>query len=214
MRRLLIGLLVVMGCIPILRAQEYSGVTGMIHVPTAEMATEGEARIGFFFLNQEFLPDTYQYEGEKFNTTNHFLAITPFPWIEIAYVCTILKGIDNDGHVGHNKKDRYFHLKVRPLKEGKHVMYRRNEFGFHLTYRYFTSDFNAKWRGIAAGITYRPSFARNLRATIEYTGDDINIGADCLLWKHLFLQATLQNGKHFTGGLCFKLNLLGKTHPD
>ena len=43
MRRLLIGLLVVMGCIPILRAQEYSGVTGMIHVPTAEMATEGEA---------------------------------------------------------------------------------------------------------------------------------------------------------------------------
>ena len=119
MRRLLIGLLVVMGCIPILRAQEYSGVTGMIHVPTAEMATEGEARIGFFFLNQEFLPDTYQYEGEKFNTTNHFLAITPFPWIEIAYVCTILKGIDNDGHVGHNKKDRYFHLKVRPLKEGK-----------------------------------------------------------------------------------------------
>ena len=165
-----------------------------------------------------------------------------------------MKGIDNDGHVGHNKKDRYFHLKVRPLKEGKwwpaiaigtqdpgskvnesyaegkypvndyfqnyyiaaskHVMYRRNEFGFHLTYRYFTSDFNAKWRGIAAGITYRPSFARNLRATIEYTGDDINIGADCLLWKHLFLQATLQNGKHFTGGLCFKLNLLGKTHPD
>ena len=45
-------------------------------------------------MNQEFLPDTYQYEGEKFNTTNHFLAITPFPWIEIAYVCTILKGID------------------------------------------------------------------------------------------------------------------------
>ena len=100
------------------------------------------------------------------------------------------------------------------IAASKHVMYRRNEFGFHLTYRYFTSDFNAKWRGIAAGITYRPSFARNLRATIEYTGDDINIGADCLLWKHLFLQATLQNGKHFTGGLCFKLNLLGKTHPD
>lgn len=77
MRRLLIGLLVVMGCIPILRAQEYSGVTGMIHVPTAEMATEGEARIGFFFLNQEFLPDTYQYEGEKFNTTNHFWPSPP-----------------------------------------------------------------------------------------------------------------------------------------
>ena len=86
MKKLLIGFLVMVCGNPALLAQEYSGVTGMIHVPTAEMATEGEARVGFFFLNKEFLPDTYQYEGEKFNTTNHFLAITPFSWIEIAYV--------------------------------------------------------------------------------------------------------------------------------
>lgn len=33
----------------VMQAQEYSGITGMIHVPTAEMATEGEARAGVFF---------------------------------------------------------------------------------------------------------------------------------------------------------------------
>lgn len=230
----------------VMQAQEYSGITGMIHVPTAEMATEGEARAGVFFLNQEFLPSNlfYQY-GHKHNTTNHFLAITPFSWLELAYVCTLYKGIDQYGEVGFSRKDRYFAVKVRPLKEGKwwpaiaigaqdpgrtmedpngdfayfqnfyiaatkHFAWKRHELGVHLAYRYYRSDFNVKWRGIAGGITYRPAFAKNLRAVVEYTGNDINIGVDYLLWRYFFLQASLQNGQYFTGGLCFKINLLGK----
>lgn len=63
------------------------------------------------------------------------------------------------------------------------------------------------WNGVVGGITYRPSFARNLRAIAEYTGNEINVGADYLLWKHLFLQATLQDGKYFSGGVCFCVNL-------
>lgn len=227
-----------------LSAQEYGGITGMIHVPTAEMAPEGEVRIGVFFLNGEFLPDRIAYQDTKYNTTNHFLAITPFSWIELSYVCTLLKGEDNKGKVGYNMKDRHFAVKVRPLKEGKwwpaiaigtqdpgrsvpdngdyayfqnfylaaskHLAWKGHEWGVHLAYRYYRSDFNAKWRGIAGGITYRPAFAKNFRAIVEYTGNDINIGVDCLLWRHLFLQASLQDGKHFTGGACFKINLLGK----
>lgn len=245
MKRLLWSLLLALGFLSLVRAQEYTGITGMIHVPTAEMATEGEARVGVFFLNREFLPDKINYQGEKYHTTDHFLAITPFPWIELAYVCTIEKGKDNDGHVGHNMKDRYFAVKVRPLKEGKywpavavgmqdpgrtvedehgdyayfqnfyavatkHFDFGRHELGVHLAYRYFRSDFNAKWRGVAGGVTYRPAFFRKLRLMAEYTGDDVNVGADCRLWRYLFLQASLQNGKYFTGGVCFKINLLGK----
>lgn len=245
MKRLLWSLLLALGFLSLVRAQEYTGITGMIHVPTAEMATEGEARVGVFFLNREFLPDKMNYQGEKYHTTDHFLAITPFPWIELAYVCTIEKGKDNDGHVGHNMKDRYFAVKVRPLKEGKywpavavgmqdpgrtvedehgdyayfqnfyavatkHFDFGRHELGVHLAYRYFRSDFNAKWRGVAGGVTYRPAFFRKLRLMAEYTGDDVNVGADCRLWRYLFLQASLQNGKYFTGGVCFKINLLGK----
>lgn len=238
----------ILGCCfmgQVLKAQEYSGITGLIHVPTAEMAPEGEARVGVFFLNQEFLPDRMSYLGQKYHTTNHFLAITPFPWIELAYVCTLEKGMDNHGDVGYNMKDRYFAVKLRPLKEGKwwpaiavgaqdpgrtigdsdgneaffqnfyvaaskHFAWKRHELGVHLAYRYYRSDFNAKWRGIAGGITYRPSFAKDLRAIVEYTGNDVNIGVDYLLWRYFFLQASLQNGKYFTGGLCFKINLLGK----
>ena len=238
----------ILGCCfmgQVLKAQEYSGITGLIHVPTAEMAPEGEARVGVFFLNLEFLPDNLNYRGQKYNTTNHFLAITPFPWIELAYVCTLEKGMDNHGDVGYNMKDRYLAVKLRPLKEGKwwpaiaigaqdpgrtiedahgdyayfqnfyvaaskHFVWKRHELGVHLAYRYYRSDFNAKWRGIAGGITYRPSFAKDLRAIVEYTGNDVNIGVDYLLWRYFFLQASLQNGKYFTGGLCFKINLLGK----
>ena len=100
-------------------AQEYSGITGMVHVPTAEMAPEGEARIGVFFLNREFTPDNLKCEGAKYHTADYFLAITPFPWIELSYTCTLMKGISNAGEVGYNMKDRYFSVKVRPLKEGK-----------------------------------------------------------------------------------------------
>lgn len=249
MKKASIFLLLLFLSVKSINAQEYTAITGMIHVPTAEMAPEGEARIGFFFLNGKFLPDTYQYKGGKYNTTNHFIGITPFPWIELSYVCTLLKS-DKYGHTGHHMKDRHLSVKARPLKEGKwwpavaigvqdlerkaqesyaegkypvnsyfqnyymaaskHFVWKRHELGVHLAYRYYTSDFNARLRGIAGGVTYRPAFAKNIRAMVEYTGDDVNIGVDCLLWNLLFLQASLQNGKYFTGGVCLKINLLGK----
>lgn len=224
------------------KAQEYDGTTGMIHVPTAEMAPEGEARVGVYFLNREFVSDEMRYKGEKYHTSTHFLAITPFPWVEVAYVCTLLKGGSNTGKVGYTMKDRHFSLRLRPLKEGKywpalvvgtqdpfktgeragmyfqnyyvaaskHLHKNRHEVGFHLTYRYYPQEGNAKWRGPVGGVTYRPAFAPNWRVMAEYTGSDANVGIDCLLWRYCFLQASLLNGKYFSGGICLKVNLLGR----
>lgn len=229
-----------------LTAQEYAGMTGMIHVPTAEMVPEGEARIGAYFLNAKFLPE--QIGRKDYHTSNHFLAVAPFSWIELSYVCTLLK---RNKDADFDMKDRSFNAKIRPLKEGKwwpavalgmqdighapsntelgtdgayfqnifmvaskHFVWKKHEWGIHLAYRYYTSDYNSRWRGIAGGITYRPAFARNLRAIVEYMGDDVNVGVDCLLWKHLFLQASLQNGNAFTGGVCFRVNLLGKRKKE
>lgn len=232
----------------LLCAQQYLGMSGLVHVPSAEMNRAGDARIGVHFLNKEFSPANMNY-----HTGTHYLSITPFSWIELAYTCTLLKGHkwnDESGKMGYYHKDRYFSVKVRPLKEGKwhpalavgtndpyshqgddshaaidgtgnnsryfgnfyvtatkHLLFKEHELGVHLVYRKFKRDFNAKWNGVAGGITYRPSFARNLRAIAEYTGDDINIGMDCLLWKHLLLQASLQDGKYFSGGVCFQMNL-------
>lgn len=226
-----------------LNAQEYSGITGMMHVPTAEMASAGTARVGVYFLPKEFLPDMINYKDEKYNTFNYVLAIAPFSWIELAYVCTITKGArgGDETDVAYCMKDRHFSVKVRPLKEGKwwpaiaigaqdpgrtiedngdyayfqnfyitaskHLSLQGNELGVHLAYRYYRSDHNARWRGVAGGITFRPAFAKNCRAMVEYTGDDINVGVDCYLWKLLYVQACLQDGRHFMGGLALKIQL-------
>lgn len=258
MRRfILLGLLYISATA--LRAQLYTGMSGLIHVPSAEMHKEGDVRIGMYFMNKEFTPDGkgFAYKGEKYNTTDYYLSITPFWWLEASYTFTLQKTLaEGREKPKFNQKDRYFSLKLSPIreKEGrwwpsiaigandfygtgdeddltdeqiargddgnslyfcnyyvaatKHLYIKRHELGVHLTYRHFKREYNSKWNGVVGGITYRPSFANNLRVIAEYTGNEINIGADCLLWKHLFLQVVLQEGKYFSGGLCFCVNLL------
>lgn len=233
-------------------AQMYTGMSGLIHVPSAEMNDEGEARIGAHFLNKEFTPANFSY-----HTMNHYLSITPFSWIEIGYACTLMKsnkaGEGEPPRMSYNQKDRYFSVKLRPLKEGrwypaiaigandpygttfgkgtvyedntamkvksryfanfyvaatKHINLKGHSIGFHLAYRHWKRDYNSRWNGVVGGITYQPSFQKNLRVIAEYTGDDVNVGFDWRLWRYLLIQASLQDGKHFTGGLCFCVNLL------
>lgn len=245
LRTLMVGMTLAVGSYVTLAAQEYTGITGMMHVPTAEMAPAGTARIGGFFLNREFIPNQFVLKGTdtKYDTFNYFLALAPFSWVELSYVCTLLKKVEDDGNgTRFYNQDRHFCVKLRPLKEGKywpalaigaqdptrsvedksgdyayfsnfyvaaskHLDIRGHELGVHLTYRYYRSDFNARWQGITGGITYRPAFAPNSRAMLEYTGDDVNVAVDCYLWRLLFLQAGLQNGKYFSGGLMLRIQL-------
>ena len=242
------------------QAQQYTGMTGLLHTPSAEMNEAGTARIGGHFLNREFTPDAFTFKG-KYHTADYYLNLTPFPWIELAYTCTLQKGSRRDGHAQvveggtrYYYQDRYFSVKVRPLKEGrwwpaiaigandpfgtiggkgtvhkeeaaqqgdgksqyfcnfyvaatKHLPSQAGEWGIHLAYRKYKRDYNRKWNGVVGGIAYRPGFAPILRGIAEYTGNEVNIGADCLLWKHLLVQVCLQNGKYFSGGLCFQMNL-------
>ncbi len=234
-------------------AQQYTGMSGLIHVPSADMDEVGVARIGAHFLNREFTPDMrFNFNG-KYHTISHYLSITPFRWIEIGYTCTLQKGLKNEGKdgctdVGFYYKDRYFSLKIQPIKESrwwpsiaigtndpitygnnkedlsekgknqifcnyylaatKHLDLKGHSLGFHLAYRHWKRSYNSKWNGPVGGITYQPSFQKNLRLITEYTGDDVNVGFDWKLWKHLLIQSSLQNGKYFSGGVCFCINLL------
>ncbi|MEG1564606.1 MAG: YjbH domain-containing protein [Bacteroides sp.] len=226
------------------RAQQYTGMTGLIQVPSAEMNEKSTARIGAHFLNKAFSPSSFRHNGKKYHTISHYLNLTPFSWIEMAYTCTFFRTQQKGSErVGFYQKDRYFSIKVRPLEEGKwwpaialgsndpysatqkssdagcmhftnyylaaskHLLWRGDEWGVHLSYRYFRKEFNSDWNGVVGGLTYRPRFAPTLRLIAEYTGKDCNVGADCLLWKHLLVQASLQDGKHFTGGMAFQIRL-------
>lgn len=243
------------------RAQMYTGGSGLIHVPSADMDSEGTARVGAHFLNREFTPGALVFEGNSYHTMTHYLSITPFRWIEIGYTCTLMKsmkdkyGVDDPNAVGLYRKDRYFSLKLQPLRErpgkwwpsvaigcndrfwsnkgakteysignnffanyyvaaSKHIDLNKNSLGIHLAYRKWRREENAEWNGVVGGVTFQPAFYPDLRFIAEYTGNDIHVGIDCLLWKYLFLQGSLQNGKYFSGGLCLKINLLGKKRTD
>ena len=234
-------------------AQEYCGTTGLLAVPTAEMADAGTFRAGAFFLNDHFTPDKMTCDGKKYNTGGYFISIAPWSWMELSYACTLLKyhkNKDKNEPAGYYNEDRRLGLKLRPLKEGKwwpalavgaddveqfvekwmnhnggtyfHNAYlvaskyfdiRGHELSAHVGYRYFFKEQNRERRGVAGGIAYVPRLGESLRGErswlqrprfiVEWDGACVNVGADCLLWRHLFVQAGLTNGKYFAGGLAY-----------
>lgn len=240
------------------QAQQYLGMTGLVHTPTAEMNNQGDARIGAHFLSKEMTPNAgvFYHDGQKYNTGNFYLSITPFKWVELAYDVTLMRRIhykythehlDNDGYKGSgfHEKDQYLSVKINPLqeKEGKwwpaiaiggtdfwdshngSEMYfgnayvaltktlklgkKKNELAIHLAYRHYFRDYNSKWSKPVGGLTFRPAFYRPLRFIAEWTGKDVIVGADCLLWNHCLVQASLQNGRYPSAGLCYQVNLFG-----
>lgn len=241
--------------VPALRitAQHFTGMTGLINTPSADMNRAGDVMIGSYFLNKHFLPDPvgdksgFILDGKRYNTVDFFASITPFSWVEIGYTFTLFKAHKRDGEgTGYTEKDRYLSVKFNPLKEGKyypaiaigandflgsptkihnngandsgyfnnyyivatkHFAPQGNDIGVNIAYRYCANEHTKKWQGVTAGVIWRPRWIPNLRAIAEYTGNEINIGADILLWKHLFMQACLQDGKYFSGGACVKMNL-------
>ena len=231
------------------RAQQYTGISGLLHVPSADMHHEGDACIGIHYLDKNMLPDVgFLYNNEKYNTYDYYLSITPYSWIELSYVCTKRMDII-DGEPVYKRKDRNFSMKIRPLQEGKywpaiaigcndvassvasiitsnndnvqlyfqnyylattkHFDLGGNELGVTLAYRYYTRDYNAKWNGIVGGVTFRPSFFPQAKVIAEWTGNEFQIGIDALLFRHIFIQASLKDFKYPCVGLCFQTNLLG-----
>ncbi|MDE5710514.1 YjbH domain-containing protein [Bacteroides sp.] len=230
-------------------AQLTYGTTGLLHAPSAEMQRDKTVMIGGNFLNKELTPPTWYY-----HTYNYFLNVTIFPWMEVAYTCTLFKaealGLGPYGYTGFTNQDRYFSLRLRALKEGqfwkympavvvgtsdpytesggengqvsstegngyycrfyvaatKHIPVGKEEIGVHLSYLYNNRK-EYKLNGVAAGITYNPSFHPQLRLIAEYDSKDFALGATYLLFNHLHIQMEMQKMKYFTGGLTFKINL-------
>ena len=116
----------------------------------------------------------------------------------------IALGMDDVGRfdrIGTNKANNYFQNIYGVMT--KHFDIRGWELGAHLAYRYYTKDVNKDRRGVAGGLTVRPAFYRSLRFIAEWDGAGVNVGADVLLWRHLFIQAALVHGRGFTGGVSY-----------
>ena len=110
--------------IPI-RAQQYNGMSGLIHIPSAEMGSSGDAHLGVHYVNKELMPDKFVCPDDngnlkKYNSYSYFLNVTPFNWLEVAYTCVLFK-YNQPNRKGYKAKDRHFCIKVNPLKETKYT---------------------------------------------------------------------------------------------
>lgn len=108
------------------KAQTMYGTTGLLYAPTAEMQKDKTFMIGGSMINHSIYRSAYWNSHDEYNpyTYNYYLNITFFSCLEIAYACTLVKGIYNN--VGWPQQtwgkfvnqDRSFHGRLRLWKEG------------------------------------------------------------------------------------------------
>ena len=101
-------------CIIPVFAQSSLGMSGLLNTPDASMQRDGLFMTGVNFLPEEMTPDRWDY-----NTGNYFFNITFFPFLEVAYRCTLLK-VNYDNGKKWNQ-DRSVSLRLRPIKEGRFI---------------------------------------------------------------------------------------------
>lgn len=106
-------------------AQFTIGTTGLLNMPTADMQRDKTFMFGSGFLEKHATPARWTY-----NTYNYYINITLFPWLEVAYDCTLHKAMECDPVYGCGywipttygkfvNQDRNFSIRLRLLKEGQ-----------------------------------------------------------------------------------------------
>lgn len=95
-------------------AQFTYGTTGLLHMPTADMQKDKTFMAGGGYLSKHATPERWSYD-----TWNYYINITFFPWLEVAYTCTMFDEMVDRGVMIHMKnQDRNFSARLRLWKEG------------------------------------------------------------------------------------------------
>jgi hypothetical protein len=108
------------------------------------------------------------------------------------------------GQIASTARNGYFSRFY--LAATKHLLLGKEDIGIHLSYLY-NRRVDYPLNGVAAGISYNPSFHPALRFIVEYDTHDVAVGATYLLFGHLHAQVEFQRMKYFTGGLTCRLQL-------
>lgn len=123
MKHLIITVVLCLGMgIGKIHAQFTNGVTGLLHMPNAEMQADGTFVLGGNFLNRHNLPNDNWW---GYNSYNYFVNITFFSRVEISYICTLVQGKNNGYHwpeFTYGKfvnQDRHFAARLQLVKEGE-----------------------------------------------------------------------------------------------
>ena len=100
------------------------GITGLLHMPNAEVQKDGTFMFGANYLNYRNVP-FINYGWYKYNTFNYFLNVTLFGRLEISYICTLNKGIPYSSYWPpqtwgkFRNQDRHFSAKLQLIEENQ-----------------------------------------------------------------------------------------------
>lgn len=128
------------------------------------------------------------------------------PIKEGKYIPAIVIGVTDitDNFLTSNLSNSYYNGIY--LTATKHFLVKKEMIGIHLAYTY-TKRTDARIKGLSVGVNYIPSVAPCLNLIAEVGGKELNIGATYLFFNHLFVQALLQRGQYFSGGVGYKIYL-------
>lgn len=107
-----------------IRGQAFYGTTGLLRMPTADMQRDKMFMIGGNMLDVNTLSQYWKRSEYHSYTSNYYIDITIFPWLEVAYTCTLVKGIHGSSYWPQQtwgkftNQDRSFHFRLRAWKEG------------------------------------------------------------------------------------------------
>lgn len=123
MKNILI-LLLFMACTLSVKAQALWGSTGLLHMPTADMQEDKTFMFGGNILDKHPMPPRWNNENYTY-TFNYYIDITIFPWLEVSYTCTLVKGRKLEAGYWPEEtwgkfvnQDRNFSARLRLWKEG------------------------------------------------------------------------------------------------
>lgn len=107
------------------KAQFTYGTTGLLHAPSAEMQRDKTFMLGGSYLDKHPMSGYWSMNDEYTPYTfNYYLNMTIFPWLEVAYEMTLVKGVHGSNYWPpqtwgkFTNQDRSFHARFRIWKEG------------------------------------------------------------------------------------------------
>ena len=104
-------------------AQALLGTTGLLHASQADMQRDKTFLFGGNYLNTHPL-STHFRSSEVGYTFNYYINITIFPWLEVAYICTLVHADHGSTYFPEQSwgkftnQDRAFSARLRLWKEG------------------------------------------------------------------------------------------------
>lgn len=174
-----------------------------------------------YFVNITFLPffevaltnTAFKLGGsENFNNVDRAISVRLRVLKEHKYLPSVVVGSNDlltsnrENYFSPTKGNKYFGMNY--VAASKHVIFNENKLGFHTAYNILSSKKQTLDNPISGGITFTPSFARDLAVIAEYDTRDFNLGGSYLLFKTFYIQAFVQEFKYLSFGGHFIISLL------